>query len=209
MDRQIAINMLMDSSLRMHKTGIPLMRRLLPNDDDIRLRDHYPADDVVNGPLFCRYFYHCHPPEERAFREHGHFHLFFGQASIDTDISPLIAAPPTKLKRADVVHIAALSVDVNGLPVSWFTVNRWVTDEWLYSADVISALLEQFDLCGQRGDPLINQWLTAMVQISRGEISKLLQLRDTLLGSQDPSGEDRSTEVLSISQIDLEALLAD
>jgi hypothetical protein len=209
MDRQTALEMLMESSVRMHEQGVPLMRRVLPADEEIRLWSHYPDNDVVNGPLTCRYFYHCHPPEEREFGEHGHFHLFFGKSAMKPNQKPLIAAPNTKIKRADVVHIAALSVDTNGVPVRWFTVNRWVTDEWLYPANQIIGLLPKFNLEGTNGDPLVNSWLTAMIQLSRGDIAQLLLERDAKLTQNDSSGEDRNLEIMSLRTIELDALLGD
>ena len=209
MDRNPALEMLMDASMRMHEQGVPLMRRVVSADQEIRLWSHYPENDVVNGDLGCRYFYHCHPEEEREFGEHGHFHIFLGKAAMAKSHAPLIPAPKTKAKRADVVHIAALSVDTNGLPVRWFTVNRWVTDEWLYPAPDIIGLLPQFNLAGSNGDPLVNDWITAMVQLSRPHIAALLTQRDTELALRDPSGEDRAAEILSLSTIDLETLLSE
>jgi hypothetical protein len=207
MDHQAALEMLMDSSVSMHEQGVPFMRRVLPAEEETRLWAHYPENDVVNGPLDCRYFYHCHPPEERTFGEHGHFHIFFGKSAMSSSVKPMIPAPKTKVKRADVVHIAALSVDTNGLPVRWFTVNRWVTDEWLYPAEQVSELLPQFNLEGANGDPLVNRWITAMVQLSRPQITELLLQRDAELKQHDPSGANRDVEITSLTPIDLEALL--
>jgi hypothetical protein len=207
MDRNSAREMLMDCSMRMHEQGAPLMRRVMPCDEETKLWSHYPENDVVNGHLACRYFYHCHPPEEREFGEHGHFHLFVGKSAMTQSQRPSIAAPKSKAKRPDVVHIAALSIDTNGLPARWFTVNRWVTDEWLYPADDLTALLPRFNLQGANGDPLVNGWLTAMVQLSLQVIAALLSQRDAELARRDPSGENRSTEILSTAAIDLEALL--
>ena len=58
MDSNPALEMLMDASMRMHGQGVPLMRRVVPSDQEIRLWSHYPESDVVNGNLDCRYFYH-------------------------------------------------------------------------------------------------------------------------------------------------------
>lgn len=207
MDHDAALEMLMDASMRMHDEGVPMMRRVVPSDEETRLWTHYPENDVVNGDLACRYFYHCHPQEEREFGEHGHFHIFFGKSGMARTAVPLVPAPKSTVKRADVVHIAALSVDTNGLPVRWFTVNRWVTDEWLFPAQDIISLLPKFNLAGSNGDPLVNDWITAMVQLSQPQIEELLTQRDAELALRDPSGEDRAAEILSLAAIDLEALL--
>ena len=206
MNEADAITLLMDSSLAMHSGGIPLMRRMLP-EDEILMWEHYPDEDVVNGKLFCRYFYHCHPPEEREWGEHGHFHLFVGKAAMPKGTRPAIKAPKGKKRRPKVVHIAALSVDANGMPIRWFTINRWVTDEYLYGTSDITPLLKKFDLRGEHGDPLVNDWLTAMVQLSRRDIAELLEERDAMLLQHDPSGEDRDFEILSSKAIDLAALV--
>jgi hypothetical protein len=64
-----------------------------------------------------------------------------------------------KADRADVVHLAALSVSPEGLPITMFTVNRWVCDEWLFPHADIMAVIDDFDLTGADGDPLVNAWL--------------------------------------------------
>ena len=38
------------------------------------------------------------------------------------------------------MHLAALSLDVNGQPVRWFTTNRWVTGEHWRPAVLIERL---------------------------------------------------------------------
>jgi hypothetical protein len=207
MDRSQAIDLLMESSERMFAEGIPLMRRLLPAESEIALWDHYPEYDVVNGPLACRYFYHCHPVEERGEAEHGHFHIFMGKSAFGRGKRALISPLTGKREKPKVVHIAALAIDPNGMPLSWFTTNRWVTGEWLYPAAAIAKLLAQFDLRGDNGDPLVNDWLTAMVQVSRGVITGLLDQRDQALASRQLDGDDRELEILSQAVIDLAALL--
>ncbi len=209
MTRNAAIDLLVGATEAMHARGQPLMRRVLPADVPVEQWAHYPADDVVNGPAGSRYFYHCHPPEEREWGEHGHFHLFLARSAMPHGHHPMMPAPPTDEPRADIVHIAALSVDLQGLPIRWFTVNRWVTDETLFHARTIAAALGRFDLRGPVGDPLVNDWLTAMVALSRPMLIDLLKRRDTVLMDRDPGGESRSVEVPSDDAIDLVNLLDD
>jgi len=118
----------------MFQSGKPLMSRLLPADGTSEAWAHYPEGDVGNGAISSRYFYHSHPPEEREADEHGHFHLFVGKQAMSNEAEALITPPalPNGQKRAEVVHIAALSIGYDGLPLRWFGTNRWVTDEWLY-----------------------------------------------------------------------------
>ncbi|APG63739.1 hypothetical protein LPB140_09085 [Sphingorhabdus lutea] len=205
MEQQKAAEFLMDSSVAMHESAMPLMHRIVP--DDVLIWNHYPEIDVVNGVAGSRFFYHCHPPEDRDGEEHGHFHFFIDKKSMDSDFNPLIAAPEITGKRAEVVHIAALSMDYNGLPIKWFTTNRWVTDESLYPAENIISKMALFDLRGLNGDPLVNIWLTAMLRLSQNIIANLLRERDEILMQKDPSGEDRNVEILSHARVDLSSLL--
>jgi hypothetical protein len=210
MTRAELTDLLMSSTAAMFAGGQPLMNRVLPADKPAEVWHHYPPDDVVNGSAGSRYFYHCHPPAERSDGEHGHFHLFLDKSAMAPGCGPLIAPPATDTDepRADVVHIAALSISTEGLPLSWFTTNRWVTDEWVYPAEAVIAHLGRFDLRGPDGDPLVNDWLTAMVGLCRGDIASLLSERDRALAARDPTGEDRSVEVTSLKPIALDELFA-
>jgi hypothetical protein len=209
MTRDQLTELLMVSTTAMFAGGRPLMNRLLPADAPAAIWQHYPPDDVVNGVAGSRYFYHCHPPAERGAGEHGHFHLFLDKSAMPAGAAPLIAPPASGSDepRADVVHIAALSISTEGLPLCWFTTNRWVTDEWVYPAEAVIAQLPRFDLRGPDGDPLVNDWLTAMVGLCRAEIATLLSERDLVLAERDPTGEDRAVEITSSKLIALEELL--
>lgn len=203
-----AATQLIDATMAMHTSGTPLMRRVIPQDIEIRLWDHYPDHDAVSPQSKSRYFYHCHPVEERGADEHGHFHLFLPKQIMPKRAKPRLAPPNLKIKRADVVHIVALSVNPAGLPTAMFTVNRWVTDEFLYPQHNIMAALDGFDLTGADGDPLVNLWLTAMVHLARPVIDALLVERDAALAAAHWAGEDRSFEILSHAPVDLQSLVA-
>lgn len=190
----------------MHREGVPLMRRMLPAGAPMAFWDHYPTDDVVCPRSGARYFYHAHPPGERLIAEHGHFHLFLGRGQIARNVQPLIT-PPEGSGAHGAAHIAALSVDDRGVPIGWFTVNRWVTDEWLFPAAALSRALHRFDLRHAPGDQLVNQWLTAAVALSAPIIGALLAERDAALAARDPSGEDRAVELIGWRPLDLQALL--
>jgi hypothetical protein len=204
-----AADLLIDATIAMHSSGKPLMRRVIPADEDVKLWDHYPADDAISPRTRARYFYHCHPPAERGIDEHGHFHLFVPKTAIKKPARMRPLSSPVDLTgpRADVVHLAALSISAEGLPVELFTVNRWVTDEWLYGADDIMAILPRFDLTGAGGDELVNQWLTAIVTLAQPMIEQLLRERDDLLRAAGWPGEDRSIEITSRAPLDLQSLV--
>lgn len=195
---------LITATIALAESGLPLMRRVVP-ETDYRVWDHYPPDDAVDAETGARWFYHAHPPDERDAGEHGHFHLFLDR---DTFGGLTERAKPVDPDAPDagVVHIAALSIDLNGLPTKLFTVNRWVTDEWLYDAPAILERLHDFDLSkASDGDPLVNRWLTAAVATFAPEIARVLIDRDeALAGASASSFEDRATEILSSIDIDLQ-----
>jgi hypothetical protein len=209
LDFAAAQRLLLDASQAMYDSGRPLMRRILPDDpEDIVQWEHYPDRDVVNGPMKCRYFYHCHPPEERSSGEHGHFHLFVDKGAIIEDVQPLVTGRPGPESQVDVVHIAGLSISTDGLPLEWFTVNRWMTDEWLYPAESIIAILSQINFRGRRGNGQVNRWLTAMVALYRNEIAELLVQRDAVLLESDLSGDNEDVEITSRCAVDLVSLFS-
>jgi hypothetical protein len=195
---------LVSATVDMARSGRPLMRRVVP-EDDYKVWDHYPLDDAVDARTGARWFYHAHPPEERDEGEHGHFHLFLDRDAFD-DI-PAIAGPvDADAPDARVVHIAALSIDLAGVPTRLFTVNRWVTDEWTHSAADILQRLERFDLsAAQDGDALVNRWLTAAVATFAPEIAQVLIERDRVIAGAPPVFfEARDAEILSSVDIDLQ-----
>lgn len=206
MTRNDAAALLIDASLAMAREGVPLMRRILPADTPQHVWDHYPDGDVV-AASGARYFYHSHPPEDRGTDEQGHFHLFLPRAAMPDPATPWLAPPDPDAAGHHAVHLVALSVDTVGLPTRLFTTNRWVTDEWLFDADSILAAIARFDLRGAPGDRHVNAWLTAAVALARPLIADLLVARDAALATRDPSGEDRTVEILSAATLDLQALL--
>lgn len=195
---------LITATVAMAESGLPLMLRVVP-EDDYRVWDHYPPDDAVDDQTGARWFYHAHPPEERDAGEHGHFHLFLDRDAFG-DLSPRAKPVDPDAPDARVVHIAALSIDLAGLPTKLFTVNRWVTDEWLYDASLILERLAYFDVGNAAdGDPLVNRWLTAAVATFTPEIEQILAARDHALASASSAFfEDRSAEILSSVAVDLQ-----
>ncbi len=201
-----AAHKLIDLSVEMNRQGLPLMQRILPADTPAEQWTHYPLDDAVSPSDGGRYFYHCHPPEERGEHEHGHFHMFLPLSLFPRECA--VSAPlDDGINRAEVVHFAALSVASSGLPIALFTTNRWVTDEWMFPAEAIIAQLVAFDLEGAEGDPLVNAWLTNFVALAKDQIADLLTERDQLLSPKGWPGEDRAIEVTSSTNIDLQSLV--
>jgi hypothetical protein len=207
MSPENAAKLLVETTIAMHQSGIPLMRRVLPPDTEPMLWEHYPENDAISPHNGSRYFYHCHPIEERGAGEHGHFHLFLPKLAMEQPNEAKCAPADLEADRADVVHLAALSVSPEGLPITMFTVNRWVCDEWLFQHVDIIAVIDGFDLTDADGDPLVNAWLTAMVHLAKPMISTLLAERDERLAASNWDGEDRALEVISSAPVDLQSLV--
>ena len=206
-----AAQILVEATIVMHQSGVPLMRRVVPDsaDADITLWEHYPENDAVSPHTQSRYFYHCHPVEERGADEHGHFHLFLPKSAMPhprrARLGPI--GRRARSQKPQVVHIAALSITPAGLPLSLFTVNRWVTNEWLYPHGDIMSALAGFDLADAPGDPLVNRWLTAMVHLCAPLIDSLLAERDAKLAAHGWDGEDHAFEILSSATVDIQELV--
>lgn len=211
LDRQTAAHALVDATVRLAGEGLPLMMRVAPPGGAFVVWDHYPPDDCVDRRSGCRWFYHAHPEGERDGGEHGHFHLFFDRtlfrARADT---PLAGPPGGRSSGADIVHLVAIAINGDGLPTRLFTVNRWVTDEWLYPAVAIARRLTRFDLARADGDAFVNAWLTAAVEFFRPEIEAILAARDATIArwTGPDSFEDRSREILSSLPIDINDAVA-
>lgn len=202
-----AVEQFVHANVAVAEAGSPLMRRVLPEDAVFRIWDHFPDNDAVDETSGSRWFYHAHAPEEGRTEEHGHFHLFLSRHLFEK--RAVIAAPVDWSRdKAELVHIAAISMDQRGVPVRLFSTNRWATDEWLYPAGHILDRIRLFDLSHATGDPLVNAWLAAALPAFLPELRVLLHERDRVIGGRSATFfEARQHDVLSSVDLDL-ALLA-
>ena len=192
---------------QMAEEGVSLIPRVVSGDAPFTQWTHYPSGDAISPKTKSRWFYHAHPPEQRAEGEHGHFHIFL-PLDMFKGIKPLAEpnpdAFPSGKKRAKlpakVVHIGALAFDTDGMPSYWFTANRWVTDEYLLPADAIIKRLHRFNVDDASGDAIVNQWITAAVESFPETIADLLLKRDTVLADQDY--EDTAVEITARADFD-------
>ena len=195
----------------------PLLSRVLP-ESGAQKWAHYPAKDARDTRCRSRWYFHAHsnPSHDHQTQESaavGHFHLFLHRTQLPQDIEPKVWPPQREHCKAHVAHIAALSVDREGKPLSWFSVNRFVTNEFLYPATSMIDHLPDFNVEHTQEDGLVNRFLTAMVALFRDEVTELLIERDAIQSEletrfgadayEKPSG----VEVLARKTINLEAKL--
>lgn len=177
------------------KEGVSLVPRVVPMDQPFVQYQHYPKGDCIAPGNKSRWFYHAHKPEEREEGEHGHFHMFL-PADVFKGVEPLHAPPHKKNKKgnfpAKVVHFAALGFNTDGMPLYWFTTNYWVTAEYMMPADAIAKRLKLFSMKDAPGDPLVNDWLTAAVEVFRDPIITLLEKRDAVIGEAVAENGDKA-----------------
>lgn len=167
---------------------------VLSDVDHLLTECRYPETGLLFADKRWRVFYHCHEVTSMHANEHGHFHLF-------TDISNQTWA-----------HVAGLSIDAEGQPLQWFTVNRWVTDgPWLESEDFVKQL--KYITANNEAEGLVESWLGALLQLYRDSLCDLLIKRDEQLKlnlkgrSRVDTLEDREVYSLATQLIDLPAML--
>jgi Domain of unknown function (DUF6969) len=190
---------------------------------------HYPAGDVYDSLSHAQYFYHAHPPGQRAVGEHGHFHTFLRPRGMPPGTRPLIlpelaiadapsapAAPPAPqpcqgADNDELSHLVAMVMDADGAPIRLFTTNRWVTGETWYAAADVVAMLDRFVIDLARPSWPLNRWLTAMFRLFRPQMAALVQARDEAVMSfrrrHRPKVhvfEDRRLEMPSALDIDVD-----
>ena len=205
-----AAQIVIETITTMAGEGRPLMKRVLP-DEDVHFWEHYPKKDARDRDTKSRWYYHVHAPGQRDADEHGHFHLFLHRTQLPKGLEPQVWPPQGEDAKAHVTHIAGLSINHQGIPRAWFMTNRFVTNEFLYPADVMIDHLPDYMVDNTAEDDQVNQFLTAMVALYRNEIAELLHQRDKALielvkEHGDAAFEKASgVEVLAQIPIDLDA----
>ncbi|MBU2788685.1 hypothetical protein HFQ13_10830 [Acidithiobacillus sp. VAN18-1] len=144
--------------------GVNVVADILRGHEPYITGEHYPPDDAQDATSGCRFYYHAHDADTD---EHGHFHPFVPLRGKGND-EELIALP-------------AISMDVWGRPRSLFTVNHWVTGgPWLSGPATLRAM-RRFRMEQAYPSWLVNRWITAMYQLVRPHVERLLLERDAAL----------------------------
>jgi hypothetical protein len=168
--------------------------KLLGNTSHLEPEHHYPESGLLFAENRWRAYYHCHTTTPVNPKEHGHFHIF-------TDIGNQAWA-----------HVAGLSIDNQGQPLQWFTVNHWVTDGPWLEPHGLPAQLAYAAADREEGD-LAGGWLVALLQLYHDTLSGLLIQRDEQINlnlkgrSKAETLDDRDIYTLATQSIDLQAML--
>lgn len=131
---------------------------VLPESGGVVYDHKYPEPILSFSGAGLRAYYHCHSWSSPPDGEHGHFHIFVRAADENW------------------THLSGLSMDSDGQPLQWFTVNHWVTGErWKEPLEIIEAL----DAISEDSDWLLTeQWLWQMIKFYRPALDVLLTERD-------------------------------
>nr|WP_298928921.1 hypothetical protein [uncultured Erythrobacter sp.] len=213
MNQTEAAHTVIETITQMAQEQRPLMLRVVP-EDEVNFWKHYPEKDARDKHCKSRWYYHVHAAGKRDADEHGHFHLFLHRTQLPTGEVPKVMPPQGEDAKAHVTHLIGLSINTVGIPRSWFTVNRYVTNEFLFPADVMIDHLPDFNVDHTAEDDLVNRFVTAMVALYRDEIAELLQQRDAkqaeLVAEHGDAAYEKESgiEVLSQIPIDLDAKIS-
>jgi hypothetical protein len=167
--RQHAARSALERQLRLARQGRSMLFPFIGRSKQFEIWQHYPHNDAMDDTGCWQFYFHAHDRSEkdpaRHPQEHGHIHLFRRN-------------PTGRLS-----HLAGLSLDARGVPLTWFATNQWVTGERWMNATALTRGLQDVEL-RLRG-PLAGAalWLSDMVRFYAGSLRQMLQQRDEALAS--------------------------
>lgn len=167
---------------------------------------HYPTQGISDPTNYSQYYYHAHREQE-----HGHFHLFFQPKGIPESVTPL---SPSPRQTPSPVHLVAISVSQEGVPIKLFTINRWTTGDPWYKSEDVQEMLTRYRVTPAEPYEYVSRSLNAIVCLFMPQIRELIALREQAVNKWrnqypeiDPL-EDRRLDILSQVPIDLELQIA-
>lgn len=153
--------------------GSNLCIAALAGAQQFRVWRHYPSNDATDVDHQTEFYYHAHAPDDRAFDEHGHFHVFSRSRG-----------------GQKFHHIVGISLDNFGMPGRLFLTNQWVTGEDWISAKAIGPMVRRFE-CGVPGRLApVSRWITAMVHLFADDILQLHFKRECWWSGRCARGQD-------------------
>lgn len=197
-----------ESMAALADAGINPVTAVLSGTDVVEEWAHFPPGDVVDPTTHSQFYYHAHAAEERAPREHGHFHTFLRPKALFPELQSA-KTDDAQQKGEPYTHLIGISTDASGQLIRLFTANRWVTAEQWHPADDVIAMLDRFDIAIERPSPELNRWVSAVVRLFRPQIVDLIRARDEAVAhwrTTHPDRdvfEDRELQVTSELPVDL------
>lgn len=162
--RQQAARCALARQLRQARQGRSMLHPFIGRSQRFTCWQHYPRNDAVDVSGCWQFYFHAHDPAEadstRHADEHGHIHLFRRDA----------------LGRLS--HLAGLSLDARGVPLTWFATNQWVTGErWMEAGPLARGLAEiELRLRGPLAGAAL--WLADLARLYAEPLHAMLQARD-------------------------------
>jgi hypothetical protein len=160
------------------------------NDESI----HYPVDDFIDINSGSQCFFHRHKSSEIGVTQHFHFFRNWFPPSIQGIDNSMMTT-----------HIAALEVNESFKPISWFTLNQWVTGSYFLLYENLKMLCHNFNfnsIKNNRNTDVLH-WLELNFKDGAGNyFDDLIKIRDKKLESIYKSGttnilENKDYEVIS------------
>lgn len=153
--------------LRLARQGRSMLYPFIGRSQRFEVWAHYPRNDAVDDTGRWQFYFHAHDRAEknsaRHPQEHGHIHLFR-------------RSPQGRLS-----HLAGLSLNAQGLPLTWFATNHWVTGEhWMAAGSLVRGLSGlELRLRGPLAGAAL--WLADMVRCYAEPLRQMLHQRDEAL----------------------------
>lgn len=209
---ELAATRIVECMHALDQAGGNLVAAALRGSSEFLEWEHYPASDVYDPQSRAQYYFHAHPPDDRADPDYGHFHTFLRLPANELGVNGAHVAgdqTATDAVEHSLCHLVAISMTSAGLPERIFTTNRWVTGECWQPASQVITLLDQFSIDLEHPAKSLNKWLTEMLVLFRPQIESLLVQRDITVGQWQneyrdiDAFENRELEVTSSVNISL------
>lgn len=165
--RQDAARCALERQLRLARQGRSMLYPFIGRSRRFEVWQHYPRNDAMDVTGRWQFYFHAHDKAEadgaRHPQEHGHIHLF------------------RRSRLGRLSHLAGLSLDPRGIPLTWFAPNQWVTGERWMAAGALTRGLPDLEL--RLSGPLAGAalWLADLVRLYAGSLRQMLQQRDDAL----------------------------
>lgn len=169
---------LFENIIQLAQRDTNIILQILDPYKSVNYEQQYPDKPVILPELSLCAYYHAHENIKIDPNEHGHCH-FFLQADMET--------------KRPIQHLVALSFDSYGQPLSWFTVNHWVTAGASYDPE----LFRQSIAHGERSEQgtIVQHCLSNMILFYQDDIAQLLIDSKKTLQTQQARHKDTVTNI--------------